>query len=904
MDQVNQPNIHKLSILNWNANGLTSRRMTFIDFLVRHDIDVACISETHFVPSQTFKIPNYRVYRSDRFPIQPHGGVAIFVKKNISQEAVVLPPMTSFEIQGVLISLANGSLIRIFATYLQPRKTLSAKDIDKIFYGQQTPTIVAGDLNCKHPAWFSLVPNPNGMKLFKLLNQSDWIVLAPDEPTYYPTHQGRHPDVLDLLLCKNIPNVISQQVLAELDSDHSPVVIQLDAVSLQCPSKLKLVNGPVDWDLFRDKMEKVDIPSTFESIDDIDGAVELLTDTVKNTVRQCSGPPKKTNNTFVLPYHLRMLISYKHRIRRKWQRNRYAADKKLLNIITKKLKFQLDQFRYESYQEYLKDLHPEDGSLYKETKRILRERDSIPPMKVGENFITSIQGKCELFASSLEDTFTVNERNFHTEHVNEVKEFLSNEIPSVELPVPYVTPSELQTEIKFLKHKKSPGHDLISNEVIQELPFKAILFLTAIFNACLRWKYFPDQWKHAQVTVIAKPGKPKRDLKSYRPISLLPCLSKLFEKVIASRLKSVLSDWNVLPSFQFGFRESHSTTHQMVKFSEFVNSHFENRNQVTAVFLDLQQAFDRVWHEGLLYKMKKLNFPHYLMGIISSFLQNRSFAVRIEEHFSTIRPVRASVPQGSVLGPILFNLYVSDIASNLLLSPSSFIGMFADDILIACSNKDLWVAQSELQIAANEVVKWCFQWCVTVSVQKTDAKIFTLSHAQDPPCLTINNMNVPWKKDSVRWLGVWFDRRLSWKDHISTKVAEGYQRLWKLYPIFNKKSSLGMKSALLVYKSIILPVVTYGSPVWLPAARTHWKKVEVFQNKILRIISKAPWFVQNERIRKDLNVEPIYDICVQRYIEFIKDNTHNLGHRGYVRRKGTHLPQNLPVIVNALLEGT
>lgn len=903
MDYVRQPNLHQLALLNWNANGISSKRMLFIDFLTRHNISIACVTETFLTPKQNFKIPNYRVYRSDRPSEKASGGVAVIIKKNIQHEPIVLPPMICFEIQGVTVFLDNGSNLRIFSTY-RSSKPLSTRDMNFIFHGNNTPTIMAGDLNCKHPAWFSRVPNPNGLKLFDLMNKSEWIVISPDQPTYFPKHLNRQPDVLDILVCKNVTGIISQQVMAaELPSDHAPIVIELDAVLLQYPPPLKLINGPIDWDVFREKVNsRLTIPSSIDSIDAIDNAVTEFTDLVKHSVYSSSGPSKTYSYKFILPFHLRSLISYKHRVRRRWQRNRLAADKKLLNIITKKVKQQLDEFWYNNYQDYLKDLHPDDGTLYKETKRILRQKDIIPPIQVENGqFITSPSDKCEAFSLLLEETFSANENSFDPAHVFHVKQFLDKSIPSVELPIPYVNPGEINSEIQQLKNHKSPGHDLIPNEVIKELPFRAILFLTALFNSCLRWNYFPHGWKHAQVTMVPKPGKPKKDLTSYRPISLLPTLSKLFERVIAYRLKTVLEDWNILPSFQFGFREGHSTVAQMAKFSEFVNVNFEYYKQTTALFLDFHKAFDCVWHDGLISKMKDHNFPHYLAGIISSFLQDRTFSVKLEDNFSTIRPVRASVPQGSVLGPILFNFYVSDIAKELITSPDScFIGMFADDLLVAYADENLHVAQSKLQSLVENIVQWCRRWCITISVAKSEAKIFTLRRSEIPPCITIGSEPIPWKKESVRWLGLWFDQKLTWADHISKKTAEGYQRLTKLFPLLNKKSSLRKKAALLIFKTILLPVITYGCPVWMAAAKCHIKKLQIFQNKVLRIITRAPWFVRNSNIRKDLNVKSIHDTILHRCVEFLQDNPHDLGKRHFVRRKRIHLPQDLPEVVHAL----
>lgn len=160
MDHRRHVEINKLALLNWNANGISPKRMLFIDFLVRHNIDIACVTETHLVCGQNFKIPNYRVYRSDRASGEAWGGVAVITKKNICHEPIVLPPMVCFEIQGIRVSLNNGSSLRIFSTY-RSKKPLSVRDLNTIFHEDNTPTMIVGDLNCKHPAWSSISMVPS-----------------------------------------------------------------------------------------------------------------------------------------------------------------------------------------------------------------------------------------------------------------------------------------------------------------------------------------------------------------------------------------------------------------------------------------------------------------------------------------------------------------------------------------------------------------------------------------------------------------------------------------------------------------------------------------------------------------------------------------------------------------------
>lgn len=434
------------------------------------------------------------------------------------------------------------------------------------------------------------------------------------------------------------------------------------------------------------------------------------------------------------------------------------------------------------------------------------------------------------------------------------------------------------------------------------LPKKAVVFLTVLFNSCLRFGYFPKIWKHAQIILFKKPGKPKDSLSSYRPVSLLTTLSKLFEKIIASRLKKIIIDWNILPSFQFGFRDNHSSTQQLLRFSEFANRQFEDKKYVATAFLDFKQAFDKIWHEGLLFKLRKIGMPLYLLQIITSFLKDRTFATKIENQFSSVRSITSSVPQGSILGPILFIIYVYDIASNIDQSQDVLLAMFADDKLIAHANDDLFIAQSNLQKSVTSIEKWCQKWCLALNPVKSESKIFSLRRISYPSLpLTITNVVINWQINSVKWLGVWLDQRLNWASHLKNKINDGYQRLSMLFPVLNKRSSIGQKTALLIYKQIIIPLVTYACPVWITASKTNLNKLQVLQNKILRIITKAPWFVTNKNIHKDLDVEFIYQVLVKRTTEFINEHPHDLGYRIPYRRKKAHLPQDLLDVVNAAM---
>lgn len=296
-----------LTILNWNAKGLQRQRNIFNYFLHHNNIDIACVSETHLVENEKFKVTNYKIFRFDRICVCDHasGGAAIVIKKSIKHEPVIIPKMLSLEIVGVKIFLANGSQMKIYSTYLQPRKKLSVRDLNCILQNDSNPIIAAGDFNSKHPAWFSRLANPNGRILFNKMTQSDWTVCAPDEPTFFPTQQGILPDVLDIVICKNVTGIISQEVLIDLDSDHVPVLIKIDANLLGLPEPLKLITGPVDWEGFQSSMDgKIQLTQNINTIELIDAEIGVLTEKIKDSLKENMGQFKKSSsNCYFLPLH-------------------------------------------------------------------------------------------------------------------------------------------------------------------------------------------------------------------------------------------------------------------------------------------------------------------------------------------------------------------------------------------------------------------------------------------------------------------------------------------------------------------------------------------------------------------------------------------------------------------------
>ncbi|GFT71621.1 RNA-directed DNA polymerase from mobile element jockey [Trichonephila clavipes] len=414
-------------------------------------------------------------------------------------------------------------------------------------------------------------------------------------------------------------------------------------------------------------------------------------------------------------------------------------------------------------------------------------------------------------------------------------------------------PSEVLNYITKAQIKRAPGREGITNKILRNLTLPVIFQITNIISNIFITGHFPESWKHASVIPILKPGKPRGAADSYRPISLLPVLSKLAERLILSRLNDYLNTNKILISQQHGFRPQLSTSHQLLRVVEYAKSGFKEKKYTGAVFLDIQKAFDRVWHTGLLYKLIKINAPPQLILIIKSFLNNRSFAVRVNDTHSSTKQIRVGAPQGALLSPTLFNIYINDIPK----TRQTTVCLYADDTAIPTQSASKNCITHFLHRHLAELEDWYKKWKISINPEKTEAVFFSAGHGtHKPPPVYVQNHPVPWSK-SVNYLGVTLDQHLSFKDHI-TKIDNKFRALACLYyPYFTRNSPLTIKNRFLIYTSILRPVLLYVSPVWGHAAKTYINRLETSQNVLIRKLTNSPWFVRNADLRFALNLTTV-----------------------------------------------
>jgi len=433
------------------------------------------------------------------------------------------------------------------------------------------------------------------------------------------------------------------------------------------------------------------------------------------------------------------------------------------------------------------------------------------------------------------------------------------------LPTKHTSPSEIQYIIKNLVNNKSPGHDLITNRIIKHLPKEAIIHLSHIFNSIMRLSYIPSTWKKSIIILIHKLGKPPDLPYFYQPISLLPSLAKILEKILLKKINQIITERITIPNTQFGFRNNHSALHQVHRIVDNIASTLENKHYCNALFLDVAEAFDRVWHKGLLYKIRFLLAPLFLT--IESFLLSRSFQARCEDELSATQHINAEVPQGSILAPTLYNLFTSDIPH----SNNSTLATFADDTTILSSNKCLQTATNHLQDHLVMLQHWFQKWRIKINENKSTFITFTLGLKNSQPII-LNNKTIQ-TQNSIKYLGLHFDKRLTWATYIKNKRSSLNLKLHKFRQFM--RSNLSLNNKLLIYKQIIRPAMTYGIRIWGTSKNSNINKFQAFQSINLRYLTNSPWYVSNRSLHKDLKLPTISKLASNHYKKF---HTNTINH--------------------------
>ena len=373
---------------------------------------------------------------------------------------------------------------------------------------------------------------------------------------------------------------------------------------------------------------------------------------------------------------------------------------------------------------------------------------------------------------------------------------------------------------------------------------------------------FPECFKVAKVIPLFK-GRDKQDPNSYRPISLLPGFGKLFEKVISTRMLSYLDKYNLLSHTQFGFRKGFNTEYAILDIYEKLLHNLDNRLSSCAIFLDLAKAFDSVSHNILLQKLKKFGFRGTSFQLFSSYLRNRPQLVNVEKAESSLKIVEFGVPQGSILGPLLFLIYINDLpqASNF------FIKLFADDTFLCYQHENFDTLINNVNAELEKVFTWLTANRLTLNVGKSKFMIVTKKRIDlSNISIKLNGTNLE-SCESYKYLGVYFDKNLNWKvhiDYICEKISKSCGLLAKI------RNCVETETIREIYHALVHSYMKYGILAWGTASKTALKPLQSVVNRAIKIMTFAPFhhFDLNPlfEILEILDLEQVYTLEVAKLV--------------------------------------
>ena len=429
-----------------------------------------------------------------------------------------------------------------------------------------------------------------------------------------------------------------------------------------------------------------------------------------------------------------------------------------------------------------------------------------------------------------------------------------------------VTYADVLKEINQLNPTKSPGPDSIGGKIILLCPEIFAYNLTIIFNKYIQLGKYPEAMKLAKVIPIYKKGEHSLP-NNYRPISLLSTFNKLFEKLICKKIRHFLHVKDLLYKFQFGFRDLYSTMLSLVETTDSIRGLIDDKNYVLSLFVDLTKAFDTVDHEILLQKLEYYGIRGHANNFLRSYLSNRKQYTVVGNKSSEVRNISCGVPQGSVLGPLLFLLYVNDIH---MCVDNSLTRLFADDTGLHMYNKNIHELISFAKTQIRKLFKWCISNNLTINYTKTS---FILFHAKNKPVPdNFNDIDVDGilikRVSSAVYLGVTFDEKLNWSDHV-TYVCNA---LLKFFGIFNKiKHMITKKIARQLYCAFIYSRIAYGLEVYGHCSEHNLQKIQIIQNKLLKLLLTKKRRTSTNEIHKDMNILKVKDIQNANIICFVKN---------------------------------
>ncbi|MEW8544385.1 MAG: reverse transcriptase family protein [Candidatus Thiodiazotropha sp.] len=795
--------------------------------------DVLVFSESWLKPEirdESINIDNFLPpFRADRCG-RPGGGVIIYVR-----DSFLCKRRPDLEIQGleaVWIEIRVKSKNILIGGFYRPPNSNAAyfelinESIDRAYNTNILDIIILGDFN------FNMSLNNNN-KMTDLLLDFNLKQLI-NEPTHFTETSS---SLIDLILVRNNANILSSGVtdpfIPNQTRYHCPIIVLLKFLRPSIKTfKRRIWNYKLaDFDRYRAVLSEFNLIDKLVTNNNIDENVQQITEALfsaaENTIPNKTVTIRPATHPWITS-RIRQLIRKRKHIFRQYKRtldNQYWEKyKHFRNKIVSDIRKSKNDY-FDKLDTLLSTDTTNMKLFWKTSKQLLnvaKSSSSIPTLVQNDEYAEDDYQKANMLNTYFSSQAKVVDDCRPLPELLPVQCMLNSIL---------ITSQDVSDVLRNLNVNKACGPDLLSPHLLKEASGILARPLSILFNRSLEQCYFPIAWKQGNVCPLYK--KDDKSLPSnYRPITLLSILGKTMERCVHKHLYNYIIANQILTPFQSGFVRGDSTTCQLIHtYHTFCNA-VDKGKEVRTVFCDISKAFDRVWHRGLLHKLSGIGCSDKITQWFSSYLSGRKQRVVLNGQVSDWAFVQAGVPQGSILGPILFLLYINDIVNDI----GCPIRLFADDTSLYIVVDSPLSAANFLNSDLRMINNWASAWLVDFNASKTVS--MTISRKTNPlqhPPLFMNNVILT-ETDTHKHLGITFSNSCTWFHHIQNITKKAMTRLNLMRTL---KFKVSRKALERIYISFIRPLLEYSDSVWDNCSSEAKKQLDAIHIEAARIITGA-----------------------------------------------------------------
>ena len=854
-DQQSQPNC--LNILQINVSGIDNKKIELANMFSEKNVHVALVQESQHQNADPH-ISGY-TYTACDHPREDCRGVITYIRNDVTGSVEISESSRPTDIHKITI-WHEGSKYTIYNVYNPPWNHFNFSNFPEIIFNK---TVIAGDFNGHSPQWGYKDYNPTGKAIEELCSSTNLTVLQDEESTptllFRVNKKTYRPDLT--IVSSDLLHRHTIDVLNGVGSDHRPIFTSLYSKKRKkYKRKTKWNFKKANWDAYQEKsnqMLKTVIEKDHISVDALcDGISQAIVDAATETI------PRGCRQHFK-PFwsdQLQDAVNTREKARRALEKEPNDENKINYNKECAKVKLSVNRAKREHWRNTTGNLNlAQDGTKAWSLLNNLsgdNRRQNPKPMTIENETIAEDQKKAEIFNKHFASISkaTPNEVE-HKAKIQDLK--IKEKAPNVGEATfeENFTLFELNRAMKKLKARKSPGQDKIHNEMLVHLGLEGKRAVLSLINFTWQKKLFPKAWRNAVVSPILKKGKPQEEMSSYRPISVTSCLGKLAERMVNTRLYWWLETTERLSRNQAGFRAGHRTTDQLFRMSQRILDGFQRKQHTTAVFVDLKQAYDRVWRKGLLLKMRTAGINGNLYQWIKQFLTDRTIQTRINNGLSSKETVEDGLPQGSPLSCTLFLLFINDLPDVLTVENA----LYADDLAMWHTSKYTLYNRRKLAQSLDILEKYCEEWKLKVNAAKTVYTIFSISPkvSKEEPKLLING-NTLKKEENPMYLGVKLDTRLTLSEHLKDVKKKATNRFNIVKKLASTSWGADKNTLRQLYIGYVRSSMDYSLTLQSVSSLSSQQTIDKIQNQALRFISGAMKSTPTAACEVHTNVAPMH----------------------------------------------